>query len=191
MITKRAYLEKTYNCYYKRKFRFLDTCIYCGQTADSEDHVFPISRLDGLELFRPGVRNQFLPHGLCIVKSCWNCNSIASDHSFISILKKRDYIQSKLKEKYGNNFVDWTNEELTELGYSLRQYVIRKSGEDNVIFSRIHHPKLRKLFNYIPIKKVKPRLTIIDLIKEYQRAKKVKEDREKQAESIRKSFHLT
>lgn len=129
--------EKLAGAFYKRKFRWLKMCIYCGETATCEDHVFPLSRAINLECWRPSVK-EFLKQGLNLVPACDECNRLASDKPFRYIREKRRYIQAKLKKKYKvTKQVIWDDEEILELKGNLRRYVIRNQNNRHFIDRRI------------------------------------------------------
>lgn len=62
--------------YYTKKFRWLNTCVYCGQPATCKDHVFPLHISAKLNMQSDRVRFE-LKGGLYIVPCCTSCNQIA------------------------------------------------------------------------------------------------------------------
>lgn len=137
---------KKAHAWYKWKFRELALCIYCGEPATTKDHVFPLSLAAGLDLTRPNVRDQLLPHGLCLVKACNACNSLASNHPFTSIREKRRWIQERLRRKYHRKLhrPEWEEHELNELGHGLRAYVVKAEIDAKRIWRRVNWPTLRR-----------------------------------------------
>lgn len=85
--------------YYTKKFKWLKTCVYCGEPAQCLDHVFPLSLSAKLDMHRSVVQDE-LRGGLYRVPSCNECNGLAGDEPFTSILGKRRFIQARLREKY-------------------------------------------------------------------------------------------
>lgn len=121
-------------------------CIYCGEPPDGYDHVFPVWAAAGLDLYRPNVRKQLLPHGLLVVPTCRECNQIAGGHTFTSILKKRCYIQARLRQKYHRllDAPDWSEEELLWLSGRLRRFVDGLNAKARVVFWRANWPRSRR-----------------------------------------------
>ena len=111
---------------YHGLYRLIDNgriCVYCGVPASTIDHVVPLSAISALA-------NMILINGppiegLFLVPSCGECNSIAGSQMFRTIGAKRRYIHWRLSRKY-RRFIelpDWSDEELDEMGYSLRKSI--------------------------------------------------------------------
>lgn len=143
MTSSRASIEKLAGAFYKRKFRWANFCIYCGEPATCEDHVFPISLAVNLECWRPNVK-QFLKQGLNIFPACDECNHLAGNKPFRLIREKRQFIQKKLRKKYFRNSkqVVWDDEELQELKGNLKRYVIVKQNKKAFAEMRISFPAM-------------------------------------------------
>ncbi len=127
---------------YVKKFTWLNTCVYCGQVADTIDHVLPVSvchymNWDSIYVWR------LFRFGLYKVKCCGECNRIASDKPFTSIKDKRDYIQKKLRKKYAKwlRHVEWTDEEKETLGYSLKADIDQAMINKIITTNRVNYPK--------------------------------------------------
>src|ERR1700690_48960 len=89
-----------------------DPCCYCGMPSQEWEHVIPIS-------YRvPTV----------VVRSCQECNSLAGDKVFDSIIKKYEHIQKELRRRYRKLHIreKWEPEELKELSYKL-QVMVQKA----------------------------------------------------------------
>lgn len=71
-----------------------------------------------------------------MVPCCNECNCLAGNTPFVSILEKRKFIQQKLADKYKSQSrrVIWDDDELDEFGYSLgtsvRHYLVQKHRID-------------------------------------------------------------
>lgn len=115
---------------YRRKFRWANHCIYCGQPANTQDHVLPISRAPDFDFMTLRMRWEFR-QGLNKVPCCSECNTLANNKPFFYIREKRRYIQGLLKKRYKNTLhsVVWEKEELSELGKNLRSHVVRKQRD--------------------------------------------------------------
>lgn len=87
-------------------------CWYCGEYADSIDHALPKS-VAGEETRK--------------VWACRDCNSRAEGCIFATMGEKASYIREHLRRKYASvlRAKDWTEDELSELGPSLRESVVQ------------------------------------------------------------------
>jgi hypothetical protein len=101
-------------------------CAYCGDVAATVDHVFPISQAAALSsVLTPTELRAKLRGGLSLVPACFDCNNRAGAKPFYTMASKRAYIQSKLRIKYRKllDSPEWSEAELNELGFALRQSV--------------------------------------------------------------------
>ena len=134
------------NQFYKRKFRWVDFCIYCGGPKECLDHVFPVSIASGLKLSAQGVK-KVLFQGLNVIPCCNSCNLIAGDRHLTKILDKRHYIQKKLKQNYYKKLrtVNWDDDEIQELGKNMKEHVKKMINDRVNIENRILWPKFSKI----------------------------------------------
>ena len=63
-------------------------CAYCGEYADTKDHIIPYS------FNHSGKRRADMGDSDNLVPCCRECNSIASNLVFDDFYKKKDYIQN-------------------------------------------------------------------------------------------------
>lgn len=96
-------------------------CVYCGEYASEREHVIPYSWMQNQKRTMGIVENFWT----WIVPSCGECNRTAQAMLFGTVKQKRRYLQERIKAKYSESFVHeaWSDEEIEELGPSLRQYV--------------------------------------------------------------------
>lgn len=127
--------------HYKTKFKWYKYCVYCGQAASTIDHVLPITFAYSLNLNSPGARRE-LGQGLNKVPCCLECNTLACNTPFVSVLEKRRYIQKKLKAKYKRLLVfkPWDTEELAEVSQNLRDTIIQSMHKRLLVESRVNYP---------------------------------------------------
>jgi hypothetical protein len=97
-------------------------CLYCGDPALDDDHTIPISYAS--KIVDMGMIDS-LKDKCFIVPSCKACNRSLSDKVFPSLQERINYVKSILKAKYGSlrMLPEWTDEEIYELGYSLRDFI--------------------------------------------------------------------
>jgi len=76
------------NQHYKDLSKRSTRCIYCGEPANSKDHVLPKSRYE--------LNYQ---EGLYIVPCCSSCNSIAGRTPFRNIREKQSFIRLGIRKR--------------------------------------------------------------------------------------------
>lgn len=109
------------------------TCFYCGEMANTRDHVYPHSAdtLSRKRLFR----------GKETVNACAECNSTLGDACANYIEERIMHLITRTEDKYQLNkhVPDWTDAELKGLGYTLRSHVARKVQIRQRAFNRVVH----------------------------------------------------
>jgi hypothetical protein len=98
-------------------------CFYCGMPAVEREHVIPLNG-------RASNNSEVVP-------TCYECNRLASNNQFDSVLEKFNFIQERIRAKYEKllNLGNWTSNELNELGPQLRAYV-KSNAEFRLIIER-------------------------------------------------------
>ena len=146
VMSDRRMDKKSCSGFYRLKFRKFSNCIYCGNPKQALDHVYPLSLAVSLEIWRPLVRVE-LKQGLNLVPSCNECYTLASNMPFTLIREKRRYIQKRLREKYLNKIqkVVWEEDEIQQLGRTLRTYVSHAQTTKKSLELRIHYPALERI----------------------------------------------
>lgn len=93
-------------------------CIYCGEAANSRDHFIPTSFVKTMEDI--GFTRTV------IVPACVECNSTAGSQVFRTMREKRQYVHECYRAKYAKllEAPDWSDDELNELGDTLRGHVL-------------------------------------------------------------------
>lgn len=124
---------KRYHSLYKRISTNWDRCYYCGDIAETLDHVPPISCAD-------------LRENHILIPCCRDCNVRLGNVFLIEIEDRCKYICKSLKRKHKKvlNMPDWTDEELDELGYNLRCEVINRLEQKKFIERRIEFLLMNK-----------------------------------------------
>ena len=86
-----------------------DPCNYCGNVSTDWEHVIPVS-----------YRSPTL-----VIRSCSECNQLAGDLVFDTLLDKYWHIQKKLRAKYRkfSSREKWSDDDLSEVSYKLRVMV--------------------------------------------------------------------
>lgn len=111
-------------------------CFYCGEMASERDHVIPHS------LTSHTIR---LWSGCDTVQCCRECNSLLGNKIF-GRMAERVAELAKLfhkKHKLGTGFIEWSDDELNELGYSLKSYIAGKQKVYWANWKRLNHMRIR------------------------------------------------
>lgn len=113
------------------------TCFYCGDLADSKDHILP--QVDG------GANGE-------TVLSCRDCNVRMGARGALSIDQRLSLLIESLERKFQltKPIPEWDDEELEELGHSLRSRIKsaihqRQNALERVIHIRARLREIRRL----------------------------------------------
>lgn len=111
----------------------LTKCTYCGATANCREHVIPVSYLS--------LSRSYDPEKNWITPSCDNCNSLAGASVCLSIPEKAQLIKKRFTRKFSKvlNQPEWSNEELSEVSYSLREAIWGSMVAKRVAIERLNH----------------------------------------------------
>ncbi len=109
-------------------------CTYCGESAECMDHVVPVS------YNLPG-RKRVSYKKLQIVPSCNDCNLRLSNKAYHTVGKRADYLATKLAKKHKRLLgrLSWTVDELLDVDFRLRQYLLMGNVEKETALLRIEH----------------------------------------------------
>lgn len=115
-------------------------CTYCGQPANSRDHVIAKRMREVVEL-RYGFMSKEASKVPDTVPACLECNSIAGAKLFLTISAKRRYIQIELRRRYSKllKSPNWTKKELDEIDHGLRSYIITCLNQKIILLDRISY----------------------------------------------------
>lgn len=125
---------------YKLKFRWSSACVYCGEPANSKDHVLAISWSTALNLSAlNGETNQ----AITLVPACIECNDLAGSTPTLTVKAKRALIHKKLRTKYKNliEMPDWDQDEINQTHGRLKQSIIAALKKRQIIWNRVTWPK--------------------------------------------------
>ncbi len=112
-------------------------CFYCGEPAQGRDHFVPRSFQQRIEDFG------WAKKGNVLVPACTECNSTANDKVFKTLTAKRAFIHSRYRVRYAKllDAPHWTQEEIDELGKSLRSHVERSQYARDLLRQRLRWPR--------------------------------------------------
>lgn len=98
-----------------------EPCVYCGLPASSRDHVFPQSMENScLDAVNGG---SFKAHRT--VPACNECNCLLGGRVFRTFSERKQCLKDLLRRRYAKYLAapDWSDRELSQLGYSLKTLV--------------------------------------------------------------------
>lgn len=110
-------------------------CFYCGDIATSRDHIYPHS----LQISRRArVWRQE------IVNSCSSCNGILGGTNYLLVEDRALAVANYIYKKHRLHApdIEWSSDELCELGYSLRKSVQSKIKRRKIAERRYLHAML-------------------------------------------------
>lgn len=108
-------------------------CTYCGEYADTYDHVVPVSYLRVHRKLEVGNKEA--------IPCCRECNSTLSNKLHITISERARYLQSRYKFKYKKvlNFPDWDTDELEEMSKDFRRSIAASIDMREITKDRMKH----------------------------------------------------
>lgn len=112
-------------------------CFYCGELGAQRDHITPHS------LMNVGKVRKF--KGKETVNACPECNKLASNKNGIFLEDKILMLIERYKTRYSllDIIPEWSDEELKELGTSLKSAVKNKILKRQVAIEKVLHLKAR------------------------------------------------
>lgn len=110
--------------------------MYCGEAASSRDHFVP-------RAFKAKIQDLgWAKKGDIVVPACRECNSTANDKVFGTLREKRAYVHDRYRKKYAKVLAmpRWSDEELAELGPTLRTAVVAGIRAQESLKARLRWP---------------------------------------------------
>ena len=121
-------------------------CVYCGDPADTIDHVPPLSRVDDYRSLRLEKETYLL------VRSCRECNAVLGESLQTSVLERYELAKEKIALKAKPSKAMWTEEDMAELGPNMRRYVSSETKKRERNFERLMYVGgLRALLGFTEI----------------------------------------
>lgn len=108
-------------------------CTYCDDTANTRDHVIPVS-------FNRPSRSNNTPIRDTVL-CCKECNSLLGARSLYTVSERAGYLYEALSKRYKKllGMPDWSDEELSGLGEDMKQIILRGLSERERIRRRLSH----------------------------------------------------
>lgn len=111
----------------------LEPCFYCGVPANSIDHVPP-------RAMRKRMADLGEYFGVWVeVPACMWCNSTLGNLALLTLTDRKLYIKQRLRVKFKKLLAshDWTDEQLDELGYTLKTKILASMAKRRLVRQRI------------------------------------------------------
>lgn len=116
-------------------------CFYCGIHAECLDHSPALTEMEHIQ--PEAIKKHEIP--LALIPSCNQCNVILSNRRFHYPEERLAYLESYYQAYYEKRQALWTEEEIAELGFSLRDTVRHKQEKLGVYIEKIRHIQQRLL----------------------------------------------
>lgn len=109
-------------------------CIYCGERADSLDHVFPLSFLSTMSRRQGGMKSIGVT-----VDCCRDCNSRLCASMFYSFQDRLDSARERIAKKNARliKLPHWEDAEIRKLRGGLRKLVKKRNVQREVVMQRM------------------------------------------------------
>lgn len=121
------------------------SCHYCGEPATCEDHVIPHSLTHRQDTNRTG-------YGVDTLPACSECNTLLTNHIHDSLYERQERVYQCLTLRYSKEIKGeaWTQEELDELGYTLRSEGEAFNRRKTQIMRRLVYMRGVKPITHVP-----------------------------------------
>jgi hypothetical protein len=120
----------------------MPNCTYCGAwDGDNRDHVVPVSYNQNVYRKKGGRKNVSYKN---TVPCCKECNVLLGDRLYFSIPSRAAYLLGTYERRYKKLLKqpDWSEEEIEELGPSMRTSVIQSMKDKNEVRRQLEHLQL-------------------------------------------------
>lgn len=106
-------------------------CVYCGELADTVDHLLP-----------KGFTGEADRKRVPVVPSCRECNSTLNDKYIPDVVDRREYVHSKYRTKYRRDLraVQWGESDMAEFGPGIRLAIVRSQDAHSRAMQRLSWP---------------------------------------------------
>jgi len=139
---QRQQLMKTHGHKYQRHFITEGYyCFYCGDPAQALDHVPPLTMMDVIGPEK--IKKDRIPRAL--VPCCTECNSALGNRQLMTVFDRLLYLESYYEAFFKQQKAMWSDEEIDELGPSLREFVRHKQDKLDRYIDKIRAIQLRQL----------------------------------------------
>lgn len=119
-----------------------DWCVYCGDYFECRDHVIPVSYQSPHRYYNMGE----------IVKCCSECNRYLGNNAVHTVQDRADFLKTEYIRRKSKwlRAPHWTEEEIGQLGYSLRTEISKFKANRALYFKKIENLE-RSAMGYEPL----------------------------------------
>jgi 5-methylcytosine-specific restriction endonuclease McrA len=117
-----------------------ESCYYCGEIANTVDHVIPKSLLDKINsLEDEEVAQELKSKRKLTVPACKECNCVLSNSFQRSLQERKTHLKKRLRRRYKKllEMPNWAEDELKEIGPNLRHYILAGISKKESIERRL------------------------------------------------------
>lgn len=152
----------------------VNVCYYCGEPADSIDHVVPLSLIRQLEDDPEALERVIGKGRIREVDACRDCNHRLSSEYDINLKDRKERLRDRLRSRYLRLLAmpEWTDDDLGELNGWLQGSVIHATAVQAWIMRRLSYEG-RATLNGMVIG-ARQKKSIPALIREAKKRKRVK-----------------
>lgn len=115
-MINRKLLRSKYHESYQRHISLKGyECFYCGQNAETVDHIPPLSLVE-----------TFPSYDRLLVRSCGICNMLLGGRPFLSLMTRCDYLIQRYQKRWRKDIdmPNWSDSEIDELNGQLKRRII-------------------------------------------------------------------
>ena len=117
-------------------------CSYCGEYAETYDHVVPISYKHVSRRLEVGNREA--------IPCCRECNSLLGNAFLHTVSYRAEYLIKKYKRRYSKiiKTPNWDMDELEDMGEGMRKSILARMDMRDILIERLTHLKQTHLADY-------------------------------------------
>ena len=110
-------------------------CSYCGEFADTYDHVIPVSYKHVDRKMEVGNKEA--------IPCCSECNTILGNRFLHTVSARATYLLKEYRKRYKRvlNTPHWEDDELEEMGESMRKSILARLDTKDILNERLIHLK--------------------------------------------------
>lgn len=120
-------------------------CTYCGDTANSIDHVIAVSYFDD-SITRSGALSS---KGIRTY-SCKDCNCVLNNKYFETFSERCGYVNKRIRQRFKKviNLPPWSQEEFAKLGKNIKASLGAKLNLKSVVLERLRWQSTNEFHEY-------------------------------------------
>ena len=117
-------------------------CSYCGEFADTYDHVIPVSYKHVDRKMEVGNKEA--------IPCCSECNTILGNRFLHTVSARAGYLLKTYSKRYQKvlRTPDWDADELAEMGDNMKQSILARLDARDILKERLTHLKDTSLADY-------------------------------------------